>query len=368
MRKLARILDEPVHPHAFGAVRFCLGLILLKGLIGNAQQLARGGEYFGDVFHLPFVAFLPEPSRPVFVAILAARILLAVLVVVGVSARSAMAASGALGLYVFLLDRTQFHHNRYSLLLYVSLLAFAPVHRSVAWLAPKAPAAERWPIYGGALAKLQVAIVYTASAGSKLVDADWRDGTVISLRLSKWAARAVAMGVPSSVIEWLATPFVSAMLSRGAITTELFLAFALFRPRLRVPAIWVGCMFHLLIEATSKVEAFTWLTLAMYGLFVTHDVCARTFHFDGSIRKGRVLARLVRLTDWFRRYDVRAWEPDQVGSKHVVVIKRRDGTRATGFSALVMATRTLPILFPLWAPLALLEGAFLRTGDVNPRS
>ncbi len=367
MRKLARILDEPVHPHAFGVVRFCLGVILLKGLIGNAQELSRGGEYFGDVFHMPFLAWLPEPSRSTFVAILATRILLAVLVVLGVSARLALGASGALGLYVFLLDRTQFHHNRYSLLLYVLLLAFAPVHRSVAWLAPTAPASERWPIYGGALAKLQVAIVYVASAGSKLVDADWRDGTVISLRLSHWASRAVERGAPRSVVEWLATPFASAMLSRGAITTELCVAFALFRPRLRVPAIWFGCMFHLMIEITSKVEAFTWLTLAMYGVFVTHDVGARTFHFDGSRTRGRVLARLVRLTDWFRRYDVQPWQPDQVGGKHVVVIRRRDGTRATGFSALVMAARTLPILFPLWAPLALLESA-LRTGDVNPRS
>jgi hypothetical protein len=266
-----------------------------------------------------------------------------------------------------LLDRTQFHHNRYSLLLYVSLLAFAPVHRSVAWLTPRAPAGERWPIYGGALAKLQVSIVYVASAGSKLVDADWRDGTVISLRLARFAARAVAKGAPSSVLEWLATPFASALLSRGAITTELFLAFALFRPRLRVPAIWIGCMFHLLIEATSKVEAFTWLTLAMYGVFVTHDVGARTFHYDGSQQRGRVLAQLVTWTDWFRRYQVKAWDADEVGGKHVVVVTRRAGTRATGFSALVMAARTLPILFPLWAPLALLESA-LRTGDVNPRS
>ena len=367
IRRLARVLDQPVHPHAFGVVRFCLGAILLKGLLTNAQDLARGGEYFGDVFHLPFLPWLPEPSRSMFVVILATRILLAVLVVLGVSARPAMAASGALGLYVFLLDRTQFHHNRYSLLLYVSLLAFAPVHRSVAWLAPRAPKDERWPIYGGALARLQVSIVYVASAGSKLVDADWRDGTVIALRLSRWAARAVAHGAPSGVVAWLATPFMSAMLSRGAITTEVFLAFALFRPRLRVPAIWIGCMFHLTIEATSKVEAFTWLTLAMYGVFVTHDVGARSFHYDGERAIGRWLARLVVWTDWFRRYQVQPWAPDEVGSKHVVVIKRRDGTRATGFSALVMAARTLPILFPLWGPLALVE-SLRRTIDVNPRS
>lgn len=366
IRRLARFFDEPVHPHAFGLVRFCLGAILLRSLIANAQELSHG-NFFGDYFHVPFVPWLTVPSRAVFVTILATRILLAALVVLGVSARPALAASGVLGLYVFLLDRTQFHHNRYSLLLYASLLAIAPVHRSVAWLSPPAPAEERWPIYGGALAKLQMAIVYVASAGSKLFDPDWRDGTVISVRLARWSMRAIEHGAPNGLVTWLAEPFPSSMLARSAITTELFLAFALFRPRLRVPAIWIGCMFHLLIEVTSKVEAFTWLTLAMYGVFVTHDVGARTFHFDRSCAKGRVLARLVGLLDWFRRYERKAWEPDDVGGNHVVVITRRDGTRATGLSAWVMATRTLPLLFPLWAPSVLLESA-LRTGDVNPRS
>lgn len=366
IRRLARFFDEPVHPHVFGVVRSCLGLILLRGLFANAQELAHG-EYFGHVFHMPFLPWLTAPTRGVFVAILATRIVLAALVVIGVSARPAMALSGALGLYVLLLDRTQFHHNRYSLLLYISLLAFAPVHRAVAWLQERPPAQERWPIHGGALAKLQVAIVYVGSAGSKLLDPDWRDGTVIAVRLARWADRAVEHGAPNGVVQWLSEPFPSSMLARGAITTELFVAFALFRPRLRVPALWIGCMFHLFIELTSKVEMFTWLTLAMYGLFVTHDVGARTFHFDGSCRKGRVLARLVKLTDWFRRYRVEAWKPDAVGGSHVVVIRRRDGTRATGLSALVMAARTLPLLFPLWAPLVLLE-SLLRSGDVNPRS
>ncbi len=62
---------------------------------------------------------------------------------------------------------------------------------------------------------------------------------------------------------------------------------------------------------------------------------------------------------------MKAWEPDDVGGNHVVVIRRRDRSSATGFSALVMACRTLPLLFPLWAPLALAESAF-RKGDVNP--
>lgn len=366
IRRLARFFDEPVHPHVFGLVRLLLGLLTLRGLLTTAAEIARG-EYFGELFHLPFLPWLDAPPRAAFVALLALRIVLAVLVVLGVSARAAMGLSGVLGLYVFLLDRTQFHHNRYSLLLYLLLLAFAPVHRSVAWLQPPVPDDERWPIRGGALAKLQMAIVYVASSGSKLLDPDWRDGTVIAVRIARYSGRAIQLGVPAGVVQWLSEPFPSSMLARGAITTELLLAFALFRPRTRVAAIWVGCMFHLTIELTSKVEVFTWLTLAMYALLVTHDVGARTFHFDGSRAKGRWLARAVGLLDWFRRYQRRAWAPDDVAGNHVVVITRRDGSRATGLSAWVMATRTLPLLFPLWAPSVLLESA-LRKDDVNPRS
>jgi hypothetical protein len=34
------------------------------------------------------------------------------------------------------------------------------------------------------------------------------------------------------------------------------------------------------------------------------------------------------------------------------VVVRRDGTHATGVHALVMIARCTPILFPIWAPLA----------------
>lgn len=354
VKKLASLLDAPVHPHVFGVMRVGMGLILFQALRKSAQELLRD-VYFASAFYVPFFDWMPVPSRSLFALLLALRVLLAALMVVGVWSRPATFVSGALGLYVVLLDRLQFHNNRYSLALYLLLLGFAPVHRSASLFAATPPADERWPIGGGALAKLQLALIYVGSAGSKLLDPDWRDGTVLAVRFVHGQAQAIALGVPRALMETLASPLVSSVLARAAISTELFLVFALFLRRLRIPALWIGCMFHLLIEVTARVESFTWLTLAMYGLFVTHDVEARTLHFDGEDRRARVLARLLRLTDWLRRYRVVAWSADEVRGKHSVVITRRDGSRATGFAAWVMAARTLPLLFPLWAPLALIQ-------------
>jgi len=45
---------------------------------------------------------------------------------------------------------------------------------------------------------------------------------------------------------------------------------------------------------------------------------------------------------------------------------RRDGSRATGIRAFAMVARCVPILFPLWAPLALIASLTLG-GDASTR-
>ena len=110
--------------------------------------------------------------------------------------------------------------------------------------------------------------------------------------------------------------------------------------------------FHLTIEATSRVEGFTWLTLAMYVLFATPELRTRKVVYDASRPRARAIARAIASLDWLARFEVRAWPPDDVPRGHGVVVVRRDGTHATGVHALVMVARCTPLLFPLWAPLA----------------
>jgi hypothetical protein len=369
---IRRWRDELGDAHVLGAVRIVLGLLLFANALRAVRELR--DVYFGDVFHWPV---LPEPlvaPRAVYDGVVVAQLLLAVLVVAGPRARVALLASAVLGAYVLLCDRLQFHHNRWALFCYAALLAFAPCDRSFRL---GTPAGTRiGPLWAARLAQVQLAFVYVASGGSKLLDPDWRGGQVLLERFRLFGDQAAASGIPPRVVAWMTEPGPTSVLAKLAIATELLLAVGLWSRRTRVVALWWGVWFHLVIEATSRVEGFTWLTLAMYALFVTPDVRARKLLFDGSRAKGRWAARCVRLLDWFARFEVKPWAPDASPAReegptqpsrqrgHAVVVVRRDGTHATGVCAFAMVARCTPLLFPLWAPIAL-AASFTRGGDAS---
>jgi hypothetical protein len=361
---LRRWADEVGDAWVLGVVRVALGVMLFLQALSAAEELVASG-YFGDRFHLPLIPESLVPSRTVYVAIVAARILLAVMVTVGARARLSLALCGILGIYTLLSNRIEYHHNRYALDCYALLLTLTPCDRALAfgYDGPSHGA----PLWGQRLAQVQVAIVYFASGGSKLFDPDWRDGLVIADRFARYAYQALERGVPQAVVDAFSTPSATSALAKLAIATELFLPLGLFARRTRAFALWWGTMFHLTIEVTSKVEMFTWVTLTMYALFATPDFRARKVFFDPSRAKGRVLARLIRVLDWLARFEMKPWEPDRLKTGHVLVVVRRDGSRATGVRALAMCARTLPLLFPLWAPLALLA-SFTKGGDTSSRA
>jgi hypothetical protein len=358
--------DESGDAYVLGLVRLALGVLLFWQALGAAQELRAG--YFGDAFHVPMLPDALVASRRVYLGVVAARLVLAAMVAVGHRARWALLGSALLGAYVMACDRLQFHHNRYALVCFALLVSLGPCDRSFCITHAPATAAERaGPLWAQRLAQAQLSVIYLASGGSKLLDDDWRSGLVLGDRLARYGYQAVAKGVPRAIVDTLSTPWASSALAKGAIATELFLAVGLWHKRTRVIALWWGVLFHLTIEVTSRVEAFTWLTLAAYALFVTPDVHARKLYFDPSRAKGKILARLVATFDWLARFEVKAWEPDDLKKGHSVVIVRRDGTRATGIRAFAMAARCLPILFPLWAPVAIVA-SYTKGGETTTRA
>ena len=362
---LRRWANEVGDAFVLGVVRSIVGGFLFLQALEAASELARVG-YFGDHFHLPFIPERFVPSHDAYVVLVAVRILLAVMVTVGHRARYALVGSALLGVYTLLCNRVEFHHNRYSLYCYAFLLALGPSDRAIAITRDESPS-DGAPMWAQRLAQVQVALVYLASGGSKLLDPDWRDGVVLADRFSRYAYQALERGVPQSVVDAFSTPAATSALAKAAIATELFLVVGLFDKRSRVFALWWGTLFHLTIEVTSKVEIFTWLTLTMYALFATPDVRARKLYFDPSRPRGRLLARLVRMLDWLARFEVKPWAPDDLKQGHSIVIVRRDGSRATGIRALAMCARTLPVLFPLWAPLAFIA-SFTKGGDASAQA
>jgi hypothetical protein len=325
----------------------------------------------GDAFHLPLVPEGLVPGRAAYTVVLALRLLTAVLVTVGYAPRPALFASALLGLYTLLCDRIGYHHNRWALDCFAFLLAFAPCDRAVVLVGPPSTSTSRTGLlWAQRLAQLQLSIIYLASGGSKLLDPDWRNGVVIFERFARYGYQAVERGVPPWLVDAFAHPGSTSALAKLAIATELFLCLALWRRRMRVFALWWGTWFHLTIEITSQVETFSWLTLAIYGLFATPDYRARRLFFDPSRAKGVISARLVGALDWLGRFEIRAWEPDALSEKktgHVLVVVRRDGSRATGVRALAMIARCVPLLFPLWAPLAFMA-SFTKGGEASARA
>jgi hypothetical protein len=353
--------------YVLGLARVALGgLVFWEALVWGRELVEDG--YFGDVFHLPFIPEAWVPSRLAYTGLLASMLILAVLATVGHRARIALGATAAIGLYVLLCDRLQYHHNSYALFCFAGLLAVAPCDRSFLIAGSvDTPAVRVGSLWAVRLARAQVSVIYLASGAGKLFDADWRDGLVLADRMTRHAHEAIARGVPPRVIEWLTSAAASSAVAKLAIATELFLAVGLWPRRTRVFALWWGVMFHLTIELTSQVQVFTWLMLTTYAFFVTPDVHARKFFFDPSRPKGAVYARLVRFFDWFARFDVVAWQPDGIKTGHSLVIVRRDGSRATGIRAFAMVARCIPVLFPLWGPIALVA-SFTKGGEASVRA
>lgn len=321
-----------------------------------ARELADGG-YFGDFFHVPFIPEACVPSRLVYTGILAFMLVFAALGTVGYRARPALGASAALGIYVLLCDRLQFHQNRYALFCFAGLVSLSPCDRSfLITRSIKSPAARIGPLWAQRLAQAQLSVIYLASGGGKLLKADWRDGLVLADLLRHYARHS-----HPTIVDWIATPPTAGVLAKVVIATELFLAVGLWYRQTRVCAIWWGIWFHLAIQVTLHPELFTWIVFAAYALFVTPDFRARKFCFDPLRPKEALCARLVRCFDWFARFDVVPSQPDAPPPGNSMVIVLRDGSRATGIHAFAMAARCIPALFPLWAPVALLatltEGA-----------
>jgi len=360
-----RFACEIADGYALGPVRAALGALTAWQSVVAAKELADLG-YFGDVFHVPMIPEALVPSHRAYAMLVAARLCFGVLAMIGVWARPALGLSALIGFWLLLCDRLQFHHNRYSLCCYALLVALAPSDRS--WRASEPAVPEPrvglfWPVR---LAQFQVSLVYLASGGSKLLDPDWRSGVVIADRIVRHAHLAVAAGVPKRIVDTLAQRDVASALAKLAIMSELVICVALWLRPTRVVALWWGVWFHVVIQLTTKVETFSLLTLAMYGVFATPDYHARKLRFDPSRAWGRTAGALVPLLDWLGRFDVKPWEPDDQ-SGHSVVVVRRDGERVTGVRAFAMIARSIPVLFPFWAPIALVA-SFTRQGDLTTAS
>ncbi|AKU96125.1 hypothetical protein AKJ09_02789 [Labilithrix luteola] len=361
LHALVRFRDEIADGYALGPVRSMLGVLLGWYALADAERLLEVG-YFGDAFHLSMLPDLLVPSHRLFAVVVALRVCFAVMVALGIWARPSLMLSALLGGWVLLCDRLQFGSDRYSLFCYALLLSLGPCDRSWRTADSDVPHPSTGPYWAVRLAQIQVSIVYFASGGAKLLDPAYRTGLVLADRFARDAQFASAR-VPRAILEFLAREAVASSVSKAVIMSELVLCVALWLRPTRIIALWWGFWFHLFIDVTWGAGTFTLLTLAMYGTFVTPDFQARTLRFDPTRGWGKVCGVLVPMLDWFGRFELKPWAPDDQPG-HSIVVVRRDRTTVTGIRAFAMLTRCLPLFFPIWAPVALIA-SFTRQGDLT---
>ncbi len=263
--------DELGDVQRLGLVRLVLGFFLFRQALHDVDHAAVWG-YFGTRYHVPILPEALVPSPLGWMLIEAAMLTMGVLVVAGIAARPSLFLSGIAGIYLLLCDRMRYHHHIYTLYLMALLVAFTPCDRSWARGRRFAPDDERvGPLWAVRLLQLQLSIIYFASAGSKLLDADWRSGRVLADRLARYGGHAIARGVPHAIVRFLQSPLGGHVMAKGAILTELGVAIALWHPRTRRLAAWAGIAFHVVIDFTTGVDIFSWLSILILYLFATYE-------------------------------------------------------------------------------------------------
>jgi hypothetical protein len=334
--RLIELRDQTGDTHLLALVRIGFGVLL-----GNEAWLAtdhflRAGD-LDTYFHQPMFGEWFVAGHALYRAVLVTQWLAAALIVTGRFARPALlAAAGAL-LYLILCDRLQFHHYRHTMIAFSTLFAFAPCdrHLVLGLRGDDEPA----PLWAANAMKAQVSIMYLTSGGSKAFDPDWRDGHMMRMMIGQFRRLVEGRGVTAEWVEGARDLFVSGLLARGAIATEISLAVLLWWPRTRRVALWVGLMFHVSISLMTPVMLFTAEMLVVYLVFVTPDRHARVLQY-GPQRAW--LAKLVRLLDWFGRYRL---EPSETATLAVV---DRGGMKLERLGAAATLFGTLPALFPFW--------------------
>jgi Vitamin K-dependent gamma-carboxylase len=348
-------LTEERDAYLLGLMRVLFGALLCVQAWQRYEELADWG-YFGSFFHLPFVPEALVPSEPTYRALLGIEAVGGLLAVLGWFGREGLCVGSGIGLFLMLCDRLQYHNNRFALLLCCFLCAFCPSDRSFLLYRGRRhalPLAQRLgPTLPARLIQLQVSLLYLSSGGGKALDPDWRSGQTMLLRFQAGVREAARAGVspPHWFVDFFSSPLIVALGSKAAISLELSLAVALWFGRTRAAALWAGAVFHLFIQASARVELFSFLMGVAYIAFVTPELRERTLLVDTSTSLGRTTKAVVRVLDWFARFRLGELSPPTSGFSVVVI--ERGGGRVTGRAVPAALARALPAGFLAWPILA----------------
>lgn len=244
------------------AITWCARLSALSVLLQTLELLQIRADYADDgVWSWPILkaehAALPQPLRGVlaavlpyrvFVALLLARLVLAVLLGLGFwwCAPVLLASQLAIGARFRGTFNGGSDYMTVVVLLGLSLGAVAPSHPLLA----KA---------GLAYVAVQLVLSYFIAGCVKLVQPAWRSGEALRALLS-----SNRYGTPAALSRLAAVPAVARSLSLGVLTLESLFPLTLISPRLAVPLLACAVLFHLANASAFGLNRFLFAWVSAY--------------------------------------------------------------------------------------------------------
>lgn len=251
-------IPESVPAQPLAVFRIVVGLVATaKGLEFVPKTL-----FYADPH--PLYDFLPDLPRIVWTVLALPLIASGIMLVLGLGARVAALAAGALAM-AFLFGAYNYYHHIYMIGTVALMLALTDSDAALSLRSRRGMGRDRvWapPVY---LLRSMISIVYIYAAISKM-NFDFLSGNELALLGFK------SMIVPDSL---RVMPLLMAM-AFGAIASELFIGIGLWARRTRPFAVAVGVFLHVnmiayispVFVAAADLTLFAAVMITGYGLFV----------------------------------------------------------------------------------------------------
>ncbi len=338
------LFERTVSVRSIAVLRILVGPIVIVHL-WLFLAAATPERYFADGFYVPFFDAWPVLELGTYRAFLLGAMVTAVTMSLGLATRFSTAYTFAFVSFNVLSNQVFFHHNRAFLMSILFGLTLIPCGRVLsidAWIANKrgAPPPDETPLWRIVLLRVLVCTPYIASGASKLIDPDWWGGAVMRDRILRFRHVAEHKGVPTELIDPIASVQFNAVFWKFIVLTELFIGLGYWFGRTRVAAMFMALSFHVIIEVTSTVSVFSYLGICATLIWVTPAVRERVVWAPAKT------ARRIRWLDWLARFDVQTHEGE-------LKVRDRDGTEYKGREARWLVRSRLPLLMPWFAPMLL---------------
>jgi hypothetical protein len=338
-------LTSEIGPRPLGLTRIIVGSAALIRAIVAGQALT--ALTTPETLRAPYLDWLPDPTMPLVVVILAIWVASGVLFVLGWK----VPITGSLLLLAIVttlaLDQQTYSNHLYLMSWLVLLLTVADAGAGVNIHRSDRPVIM-WPVL---LLQLQLSIVYGFSALTKFNES-FLSGEVLAAALGRGLA---------PFPEALRTPRCLIPVAALTLFVELFIAFFIWRSRFRPAAFVLGFGLHLsitlLMADPLQLFVFSLEMLSLYPLFLLREPLRLVWN-EGCEPSRACVRRLSRL-DVLEALDPAAdpslMSPDPAsGAEHLLHLTH-SGETAHGFRAITLA---LEHLVPtIWvAPILRLPG------------